>query len=115
MKQKLDYKLPQEEFKKKLEQMFRNGATMEEVLDEAFMYVCLHDLLVGSNFDPYHIWMDGQKVYHFDLNEPKPTTEDLLKEIYNEVQNDIWQTSRRFYLGNETNIFTPREVTFKTC
>ena len=115
MKNKLDYKLPQEEFKKELEQMLRNGATMEEVFDEAFTYVCLHDLLVGSNFDPYHTWMDGQKICHFDLNEPKPTTEDLLKEIYDEVQNDIWKTSRRFYLGNETNIFTPREVTFETC
>ena len=113
MKNKLDYKLPQEEFKKELEQMFRNGATMEEVLDEAFTYIFLHDLLVGE-YDPYDVWMNGQKVCHFDLNEPKPTTEELLKEIYNEVQNGIWETSRRFYLGNETNIFTPREITFKT-
>lgn len=114
MKNKLDYKLPQEEFKKELEQMLRNGATMEEVFDEAFAYVWLHDLLVGE-FDPYDVWINGQKAYHFDLNKPKPTTEDLLKEIYNEVQNDIWETSRRFYLENDTNIFTSREVTFKTC
>lgn len=112
MKQKLDYKLPQEEFKKELEQMLRNGATMEEVFDEAFIYICLHDLLVGE-FDPYDVWIDGQKVCHFDLNKPKPTTEELLKEICDEVQNDIWQTTRRFYLGNETNIFAPRKVTFK--
>ena len=113
MKNKLDYKLPQEEFKKELEQMIRNGATMEEVFDKAFSYIFLHDLLVGEH-DLCDVWMNGQKVCHFDLNDPKPTTEDLLKEIYNEVQNDIWETSRRFYLGNETNIFTPREVTFKT-
>lgn len=114
MKNKLDYKLPQEEFKKELEQMLRNGATMEEVFDEAFAYVWLHELLVGK-YDPYDVWMDGQKICHFDLNEPKPTTEYLLKELYNEVQNGIWQTTRQFYLGNETNIFAPRKVTFKTC
>jgi hypothetical protein len=112
MKHKLDYKLPQEEFKKELEQMLRNGATMEELFDEAFTYVYLHDLLVGD-YDPYDVWIDGQTYYHFDLNEPKPSTEDLLKEIYNEVQNGIWETARRFYLGNETNIFTPRKIAFK--
>ena len=89
MKNKLDYKLPQEEFKKELEQMFRNGATMEELFDEAFMYIYLHDLLVGEH-DLCDVWMNGQKVYHFDLNKPNPTTEELLKEIHNEVQNGIW-------------------------
>jgi hypothetical protein len=113
MRSKLDYKLPQEEFKKELEQMFRNGATIEELFDEAFAYVYLHDSLVGD-YDPYDVWIDGQKVYHFDLNKPKPSTEDLLKEIRNEVQNDIWKVARRFYLENDTNIFTPRETTFKT-
>ena len=113
MKHNIDYKLPKEEFKKELEQMALNGATIEELFDEAFAYVCVHDLLVGEH-DPYDVWMNGQKVYHFDLSEPKSTTEDLLKEIYNEVQNDIWETSRRFYLENDTNIFSPREVTFKT-
>lgn len=112
MKNKLDYKLPQEEFKKELERMFRNGATTKEVLDEAFTYIFLHDLLVGE-YDPCDVWMNGQKVYHFDLNEPKSTTEDLLKEIHDEVQNDIWQTPRRFYLENDANIFTPRKVAFK--
>ena len=113
MKRKLDYELPQEEFKRELEQMFRNGVAMEELFDEAFAYVLLHDLLV-SKFDPYDIWLLGGQTYHFDLNEPKPTTEDLLKEIHNEVQNGIWQASRQFYLENDINIFTPREVTFKT-
>ena len=110
MKSKLDYKLPQEDFKKELEQMFRNGATMEELFDEAFAYVLLHDLLVGE-FNPYDIWKEGQKIYHFDLNEPKPTTEELLKEIYDEVQNGIWQASRRFYLENGDRLFTPRKIT----
>lgn len=79
--------------------MLRNGATMEELFDEAFAYVCLHDLLVGE-YDPYDIWIDGQKICHFDLNKPKPTTEELLKEIHDEVQNGIWQASRQFYLEN---------------
>ena len=112
MKHKLDYKLPREDFKKELEKMFHNDATMEEIFDEAFAYVWVHDLLVGD-YDPYDVWIDGQ-TYHFDLNEPKPSTEDLLKEIHNEIQNDIWETSRRFYLEDKTNIFTPRKITFKT-
>ena len=92
MKHNIDYKLSKEEFKKELEQMALNGATIEELFDEAFAYVWVHDLLVGE-YNPYNIWIGGQ-TYHFDLNKPNPTTEELLKEIHNEVQNGIWESSR---------------------